>query len=45
MANTFFVEYIENGIRCSDHWTERTLLDEIRKGEVEIVGISPSEKN
>lgn len=37
----FFVEYIENGIRNSDSWSEDVLLNEIRKGEVEIVGIMP----
>ena len=37
----FFVEYIENGFRNSDEWSEEVLLDEIRKGEVEIVGIMP----
>ena len=38
----FAVEYIENGVRCSDDWSERTLIDEIKKGEVEIISISPS---
>lgn len=37
----FFVEYIENGVKCSDSWNEKTLLDEIKRGEVEIVGIMP----
>ena len=37
----FFVEYIENGVKCSDSWSEKTLLDEIKRGEVEIVGIMP----
>ena len=39
--NWFFVEYIENGVKCSDSWSEKTLLDEIKRGEVEIVGIMP----
>jgi hypothetical protein len=38
----FFVEYIENGTHNSDTWSEDVLLDEIRKGEVEIVGVIPS---
>ena len=37
----FFVEYIEDGIRNSDTWEESVLLEEIRRGEVEIVGIMP----
>lgn len=37
----FFVEYIEDGTKCSDIWTEWCLLHEIRKGEVEIIGIMP----
>lgn len=38
----FGVEYIENGIRSFDNWSEKTLLEEIRNGEVEIIGIMPS---
>ena len=38
----FGVTYIENGVLSSDSWSEETLLEEIRKGEVEIVGIMPS---
>ena len=37
----FFVEYVENGIRNSDTWSEDVLLNEIHSGEVEIVGIMP----
>jgi len=37
----FYVEYKEDGVLCSDSWTETTLLDEIRKGEVEIISIQP----
>lgn len=37
----FYVEYKEDGVLCSDSWTEATLLDEIRKGEVEIISIQP----
>ena len=35
----FWIEYIERGIKCSDSWTARTLIDEIAKKEVEIIGI------
>lgn len=38
----FFVEYVENGVKNSDVWVESVLLDEIRKGEVEIIGIMPT---
>lgn len=40
--NKFFVEYVDMGVTCSDIWTERCLLDEIRKREVEIIGIQPA---
>lgn len=38
----FFVEYIENGVRNSDTWREDVLINEIRRGEVEIIGIMPA---
>lgn len=33
------VEYIENGILCSDIWSKQTLIDELQKGEVQIISV------
>lgn len=35
----YFVEYIENGIQCSDTWSERTLNEELNRNEVTITHI------
>lgn len=38
----FFVEYIENGVLCSDTWSAETLNHELVTGEVKIVSIELS---
>ena len=35
----YFVEYIENGVQCSDTWNERTLNEELNRNEVTITHI------
>lgn len=35
----YFVEYIENGVQCSDTWSERTLNEELNRNEVTITHI------
>lgn len=35
----YFVEYIENGVQCSDTWSERTLNEELNRNEVIITHI------
>ena len=35
----YFVGYIENGIQCSDTWSERTLNEELNRNEVTITHI------
>ena len=35
----YFVEYIENGVKCSDTWSERTLNEELNRNEVTITHI------
>lgn len=43
MAYPFFVEYIDEcGNRQSEHWSEQTLLEEIRRSDVTITHIEPS---
>jgi len=39
MESNYWVEYIENGFHCSDSWAIKTIADEIRAKEVEIIGI------
>ncbi len=36
----FFVEYEENGVLCSDSWSEDTLAWELAHDEVKITHIS-----
>lgn len=35
----YFVEYIENGVQCSDTWSEKTLNEELNRNEVTITHI------
>lgn len=35
----YFVEYIENGVQCSDTWSEKTLNEELNRNEVIITHI------
>ena len=35
----YFVEYIENGVQCSDTWSERTLNEGLNRNEVTITHI------
>ena len=35
----YFVEYIENGVQCSDIWSEKTLNEELNRNEVTITHI------
>lgn len=39
MKAEYFVEYINNGVECSEIWSERTLNEELVKHEVEITHI------
>ena len=38
----YFVEYIENGVQCTDTWSERTLNEELNRNEVIITHIELS---
>ena len=35
----YFVEYIDNGVQCSDTWSEKTLNEELNRNEVTITHI------
>ena len=35
----YFVEYIENGVQCSDTWSQKTLNEELNRNEVTITHI------
>lgn len=36
----YSVDYIENGVECSDTWSENTLNRELNSGEVTITHIT-----
>lgn len=40
----FYVEYIEDGVECTDTWSEKTLNEELNRNDVIIKRISLSYK-
>lgn len=35
----YWVEYIEDGVKCSDWWSQKCLDEELKNGEVKITSV------